>query len=184
MTELIEAVARGICHDEWTTPGTDLEPEEIARLIEVYWQRWTDAAQAALTAISDAGYRIVKDEPTPGMINRGVDFAIKAKLGGGLSVARLHQGTVLHHDCSSTGRREVSAPAQIAARDARVSRYLSEQTAARDALNDYPDAVRDRLEAWQEHQREWFSPTVLEIVAEFIAFEDALKAMEEKTDGE
>ena len=77
---------------------------------------------------------------------------------------------------SPIGRREVTNPAQIAARNARVSRYLAEQAEARDALNDYPDTVRDRLEAWQAHQREWFSPTVLEIVAEFIAFEDALKA--------
>ena len=75
-------------------------------------------------------------------------------------------------------------PAQIAARAARVSRYLAEQAEAREAINDYPDAVRDRLEAWQEHQREWFSPTVLEIVAEFIAFEDAIKTMEYQTDVE
>lgn len=62
MTELIEVVARAICHDEWTTPGTDLKPEAIARVVEGEWEHWSSAAQAALTAITDAGYRIVKDE--------------------------------------------------------------------------------------------------------------------------
>lgn len=69
MTELIEAVARAIRdRDAWRT----WKGEQAHR----------ESAQAALSAITDAGYRIVKDEPTPGMINRGVDFAIKAKLGG------------------------------------------------------------------------------------------------------
>lgn len=62
MTELIEVVARAICHDEWTTPGTDLKPEAIARVVEGEWEHWSSAAQAALTAITDAGYRIVKGE--------------------------------------------------------------------------------------------------------------------------
>ena len=63
MTELIEAVARAICHDEWTTPGTDLKPEAVARVVDHEWEHWSSVAQAALTAITDAGYRIVKDEP-------------------------------------------------------------------------------------------------------------------------
>jgi len=59
MTELIEAVARAICHDEWTTPGTDLKPEAVARVVDHEWEHWSSVAQAALTAITDAGYRIV-----------------------------------------------------------------------------------------------------------------------------
>ena len=76
MTELLEAVARGLrkkCAEIENRPGV-ISPDAM-------WFS-DEYAQAALTAIESAGYRIVKDEPTPGMINRGVDFAIKAKLGG------------------------------------------------------------------------------------------------------
>ena len=49
MTELIEAVARAIRDsDAWRTWKSE--------------RAHTESAQAALTAITDAGYRIVKDE--------------------------------------------------------------------------------------------------------------------------
>ena len=73
MTELIEAVARAIAREKRI---------EICSDASYRHSTFGPLAQAALTAITDAGYRIVKDEPTPAMINRGVDFAIKAKLGG------------------------------------------------------------------------------------------------------
>ncbi|WP_146037264.1 hypothetical protein [Novosphingobium guangzhouense] len=58
-------------------------------------------------------------------------------------------------------------------RDARVAKYLSDESAARAAMANRPAEIRDRLNAWQTAQSEWFSDTLLEIVAEFIAFEDA-----------
>lgn len=65
----------------------------------------------------------------------------------------------------------------IAQRDAmrkdRADRYLADMAKAKQGLDALNPAVRDRLEAWQEGQGEWFDPTVLEIVAEFIAFDDA-----------
>jgi hypothetical protein len=36
----------------------------------------------------------------------------------------------------------------------------------------YPESIRARLLAWQEDRREFFMDTILEIVAEFIAFEN------------
>jgi hypothetical protein len=63
MTELIEAVARALCKCEgasWgaasflNTPAGE-SPEEMR-------EGFRTSAQAALTAITDAGYRIVKDE--------------------------------------------------------------------------------------------------------------------------
>lgn len=55
MTELIEAVARGIRDsDAWRTWKSE--------------RAHTESAQAALTAITDAGYRIVKDEVVAWML--------------------------------------------------------------------------------------------------------------------
>ena len=55
----------------------------------------------------------------------------------------------------------------------RTAKYLADESAAREALAMLPEAVRQRLDAWQTAQSEWFSGTVLEIVAEFIAWDDA-----------
>lgn len=59
--------------------------------------------------------------------------------------------------------------------EGRVQKYLADETAARAHLATFPDAVRQRLHDWQEGQSEWFSDTVLEIVSEFIAFDDAAR---------
>ena len=85
MTELIEAVARAICHDEWTTPGTDLKPEAVARVVDHEWEHWSSVAQAALTAITDAGYRIVPGwQPIETAPKDGTPFvgAIKVRVNG------------------------------------------------------------------------------------------------------
>ena len=55
MTELIEAIARAIADPTF-------EP-----IVDDGWKNWIIEAQAALTAITDAGYRIVKDEPVAWM---------------------------------------------------------------------------------------------------------------------
>jgi hypothetical protein len=55
----------------------------------------------------------------------------------------------------------------------RTAKYLADESAASEALAMLPEAVRQRLDAWQTAQSEWFSGTVLEIVAEFIAWDDA-----------
>ena len=68
-----------------------------------------------------------------------------------------------------------SAPAgevTQADRATRTARFLADQKAAAAALASLPDSTRARLEAWQTAQSEWFDGTVLEIVAEFIAFEN------------
>lgn len=67
-----------------------------------------------------------------------------------------------------------------AARDSRVARYLSDQKEARENLATYPENIRQRLEAWQTEQREWFSDTILEIVAEFITIDDAIRHQTER----
>jgi hypothetical protein len=59
------------------------------------------------------------------------------------------------------------------ARDARTAKYLADESAARESLAMLPEAVRQRLDAWQAAQSEWFNGTVLEIVAEYIAWDDA-----------
>lgn len=66
------------------------------------------------------------------------------------------------------------------ARGARVARYLSNEKAARESLATYPEATRQRLEAWQTEQHEWFSDTILEIVAEFITIDDAIRQSAER----
>ena len=73
--------------------------------------------------------------------------------------------------------------AEGADRAARTARFLADQKAAAAALALPPKSTRQRLEAWQTAQSEWFDGTVLEIVAEFIAFDDALRA-KESSDGE
>jgi len=67
----------------------------------------------------------------------------------------------------------MTQPSEESIRAARMQRYLGDQEAARKELAMYPESVRQRLEAWQEQQGEWFSDTVLEIVAEFIKHDDA-----------
>jgi len=61
-----------------------------------------------------------------------------------------------------------------------MQRYLGDQEAARKELALYPESVRQRLEAWQEAQGEWFSDTVLEIVAEFIKHDNARRIVSEQ----
>lgn len=60
------------------------------------------------------------------------------------------------------------------ARDARVARYFADHAEAAARLATFPERTRQRLKAWQTAQGEWFSDILLEIVAEFIAFDDAL----------
>jgi hypothetical protein len=62
--------------------------------------------------------------------------------------------------------------APLTDRDSRVQKYLSDQAAAKANMATYPESIRARLLAWQEDQREFFMDTILEIVAEFIAFEN------------
>lgn len=66
------------------------------------------------------------------------------------------------------------------AREARIARYLSDEKAARESLATYPESTRQRLEAWQSEQSEWFSDTILEIVAEFITIDDAIRQSAER----
>lgn len=66
------------------------------------------------------------------------------------------------------------------AREARIARYLSDEKAARESLAAYPESTRQRLEAWQTEQSEWFSDTILEIVAEFITIDDAIRQSAER----
>lgn len=61
-------------------------------------------------------------------------------------------------------------------RVSRVQKYLGDEAGARERLATFPDAVRQRLTDWQEGQSEWFSDTLLEVVAEFIAFDDAARS--------
>ena len=55
----------------------------------------------------------------------------------------------------------------------RVARYLADQKAAEENLAAYPETIRNRLHTWQTARSEWFSETLLEVLADFIAFEDA-----------
>lgn len=61
----IEAIARKLCDDtlkRWRSPfGVKAEP----------WREFIPAAQAALTAITEAGFSIVPNEPTEAMIDAG-----------------------------------------------------------------------------------------------------------------
>lgn len=61
MTELIEAVARGLCSSDPQVRMGDAE-HVVQQRVNVEWKYYLSTAQAALTAITDAGYRIVKDE--------------------------------------------------------------------------------------------------------------------------
>lgn len=72
--------------------------------------------------------------------------------------------------------RQSSNAASVGVDATRVQRYLADEAAARERLATFPDAVRQRLINWQEGQSEWFSSTLLEVVAEFIAFDDAALA--------
>jgi hypothetical protein len=74
----------------------------------------------------------------------------------------------------------IPKPSDADLRAARRQRYLGDQEAARKELALYPEHVRQRLEAWQEQQGEWFSDTVLEIVAEFIKHDDARRIAAER----
>ncbi|ABD27413.1 hypothetical protein Saro_2978 [Novosphingobium aromaticivorans DSM 12444] len=71
-------------------------------------------------------------------------------------------------------------PVSQEAREARIARYLSNEKAARESLATYPESTRQRLEAWQTEQCEWFSDTILEIVAEFITIDDAIRQQAER----
>lgn len=66
--------------------------------------------------------------------------------------------------------------AQVTQMSSRASRYLSDQKAAQENLATYPESTRQRLEAWQTKQSEWFDNVILEIVSEFITVDDALRA--------
>lgn len=63
-------------------------------------------------------------------------------------------------------------------RKTRLQKYIVEEAQARERLSNFPEAVRQRLTKWQESQSEWFGCTVLEIVAEFITFDDAAQSGE------
>ena len=67
-------------------------------------------------------------------------------------------------------------PVTAADRDARVSRYLADHAASRERMATFPESIRQRLDAWQTAQKEWFSDIMLECIAEFIAFDDAHSA--------
>ena len=69
MTELIEAVARAICHANVEAGSTHTD-ESIAAAVAYMWRDYVLDAQAALTAITDAGYRIVKDDPVAWLYRR------------------------------------------------------------------------------------------------------------------
>ena len=59
-TPLIEAIARALCKSQG-------EPDNCAKF-------YTESAQAALTAITEAGYAVVPVEPTEAMIEVGADL--------------------------------------------------------------------------------------------------------------
>lgn len=67
----------------------------------------------------------------------------------------------------------LSTPTAEPIRQNRLQKYLVDEAQARERLATFPETVRQRLARWQEGQSEWFGCTVLEIVAEFIAFDDA-----------
>ena len=66
---------------------------------------------------------------------------------------------------------------RLSAREHRLKQYLADEKSAQESLETHPHETRELLRAWQTSQCEWFSGTVLEIVAEFIEW-NARQAIE------
>jgi hypothetical protein len=64
MTDLIQTIARAMW--DWTAPETEHDWRGDER-----HQLYFDGAQAAITALHDAGYAIVPREPTEAMLEAG-----------------------------------------------------------------------------------------------------------------
>ena len=75
-TPLIEAIARKQCEQHirevrrWDTDPAKLEAM-LPGAVDVNWQDHVALAQAALTAITEAGYAVVPVEPTEAMLEQG-----------------------------------------------------------------------------------------------------------------
>ena len=75
----------------------------------------------------------------------------------------------------------MTTPTEQSIRKIDTAKYLVDESDAREALAVLPEAVRQRLDAWQTAQSDWFRGTVLEIVAEYIAWDDARRIEAEQS---